>query len=99
MCKNCKIVRVLKERIVQCSDTNFLNSVCFYNTAVKEWRRESIYHFIVTSNQTELTDSFNAIVRAFSSIRARHLIRKMQGGTGPRKSRQKIDDFEVNGVI
>lgn len=35
MCKNCKIVRVLKERIVQRNDTDFFNS-CFYNIAVKE---------------------------------------------------------------
>lgn len=52
--------------------------------------------------EPELTDSFYAIVHAFSSIHARDLIREMCEAGSDHESLefvQKIDDFEVNGVI
>lgn len=53
-------------------------------------------------NRTGLTDLFYAIVHAFSSIQVRDLIGEMCEAGPDRKSLefvQKIDDFEMNGVI
>lgn len=65
------------------------------------FRRVAVLFYSYAEGQTGLTDSFYAIVRAFSSVHARDLIRKMHRAALKCESlglRKNLMTSKVNGV-